>query len=380
MQQKLSFALIIFFVFCNLIIRAQDLNKEEFKPSGKVWGLVFGDVFTKFHADSLNRGSSQYSNIEKKYSSFDFRRIYLGYDYNISEKFSTELIISHEGNFDAGGNRTVLIKAANLRWKNIYPMTDLIIGQSATPTFSLISEKIWGYRSVEKTSLDMRKIGCSSDFGISLQGKFDKNENFGYNLMIGNGTGTKPEADRFKKIYGELFAKFLDKKLIVDVYSDYERVQLSPYHKSKTTAKAFVAYQTEKFSVGVESGWQIQKNYIIDSLPAPSAKVDTSDAISWVVSGFIRGTILKDKLFFFARYDAFNPDTKYNADNTYFVGGNPNKETFILAGLDYTPYKNVHIMPNIWYNSYNNRTNNVSGFTKNDYDLVGRITFFYLFK
>jgi hypothetical protein len=380
MQQKLSFALIIFLVFCNLGIRAQDVNKEEFKPSGKVWGLVFGDIFTKTHADSLNRGCAQYSNIEKDYSSFDFRRIYLGYDYNISEKFSTELIIAHEGNLDASGNRTVLIKAANLRWKNIYPMADLIIGQSATPTFSLISEKIWGYRSVEKMPVDIRKMGCSSDLGISLQGKCNKNETFGYNLMVGNGTGTKPETDRLKKMYGELFAKFLDKKIIVDIYSDYERVQLSPYHKSKTTAKVFVAYQTDKLTMGFESGWQMQKNYTIDSIADPLAKVDTNDAISWVVSGFIRGTILKEKLFFFARYDAFNPDTKYNANNTYIVGGNPNKETLILAGLDYTPCKNVHIMPNVWYNSYSNRTKNVRGLIKSDYDLVGRITFFYLFK
>lgn len=362
------------------IVLSQDTIKDVFKPSGRFWGSSFGDVYYKMHADSLNRGNTQYSNVAKDFSSFDIRRIYLGYDYNISEKFSSELILAYEGNNDASGNRTILIKSANLRWKNIYPMADVIIGQTATPAFSLISEKIWGYRCVEKTPSDLRKWSCSNDVGIAIQGKLNKKGDYGYNVMLGNGTSTKPEADVFKKIYGEVYFKFMEQKIIIDLYSDFERKQLSPYHKSLNTFKAFVAYTSEKITIGMEAGQQIQENYNIYIDTVPTVKTDTMDATAFFISGFVKGVIKKDKLSFFLRFDSYDPDRSFNSSYSYSNGGFSNTEMFLLAGFDYTPYKNIHIIPNVWYNSYNNRTKNVSGLVKGDYDLAARITFFYLFK
>jgi hypothetical protein len=268
-----------------------------------------------------------------------------------------------------------------LRWKNIYNMADLIIGQSATPTFALISEKIWGYRSLEKTPADMRKWSCSNDVGVAIQGKLNKKGDCGYNVMIGNGMASKPETDIFKKIYGEVYFKFIDQRILVDIYSDYERKQLSPYHKSLNTYKAFLAYTTEKITVGIEAGFQIQKNYdVYKKEKIDSLKIDTTDAVAFFISGFIKGSIIKEKLSFYLRGDYYNPDNEFHSSYTYSEGGGANTECFLLAGLDYTPHKNIHIMPNVWFNSYKNRTINVSGFTKSDYDLVGRITFYYLFK
>ena len=81
---------------------AQDTPKPEFKPSGKLWGYVFADYYYKVHADSLNRGTGEYSGVKENANAFDFRRVYLGYDYNISEKFSAELLLSHEAGSSAG--------------------------------------------------------------------------------------------------------------------------------------------------------------------------------------------------------------------------------------------------------------------------------------
>src|SRR5882762_9052431 len=69
--------------------------------SGRIWGYMFGDYYLKGHSDSLNRGgSNQYSgtNFPKNKSAFQFRRIYLGYDYNITNKFSAELLLAAEDN------------------------------------------------------------------------------------------------------------------------------------------------------------------------------------------------------------------------------------------------------------------------------------------
>jgi NADPH-dependent 7-cyano-7-deazaguanine reductase QueF len=54
---------------------------------------------------------------------------------------------------------------------------------------------------------------------------------------------------------------------------------------------------------------------------------------------------------------------------------NPNvKESFITVGVDYSPIKNVHILPNIWYQSFSNKNDNNNN---RDYDLVFRLTFYY---
>jgi hypothetical protein len=75
----------------------------------------------------------------------------------------------------------------------------------------------------------------------------------------------------------------------------------------------------------------------------------------------------------------YNPDSKFSADHNYIQGYNANKESFATLGLDFVPYKNVHIMPNLWYNNYSSKITGASGNLKNDYDLEGRITLYFLF-
>ncbi|CAN5231684.1 hypothetical protein BH09BAC5_BH09BAC5_21260 [soil metagenome] len=360
----------------------QDTTKKEFKPSGKVWGYAFGDYYYKMHADSANRGSNQYSNMPETSNAFEFRRVYLGYDYNISERFSTEVLLSYEGNTLSDNSRTVFIKAANLRWKNIYKGADILFGQQATPAFPMTAEKIWGYRSIEKTILDMRKSASSNDLGIGIQAKIGESGNFGYNLLVGNGTAQKLETNIFKKFYGDFYAKLLDKKLVFDVYADFERTNMQPnFHKYKANYKLDVMYDTKPFTIGVEAFVQNQFNYVgyIDTTITPFA-TDTTSGMVMGISVFTHGSIIKDKLAFFARYDMYNPNTGYNKDYIYTMGDAPVTEMFLTAGVDYTPHKNVHIMPNIWYNSYTSRAKDATGKVKSDFDMVPRLTVWYIFK
>lgn len=374
---------ILFFItglFCFLLANAQQKNSTvaEIRPSGKLWGLVYMDYAFKAHADSLKRGNVQYSNIPENFSSFDLRRLYLGYDYTLNEKFSAELLLAHEGNYDAAGNRTVFIKAANLRWRNIYKSADLVAGQMSTPTYSLLMEKIWGYRSIEKTIADMRRIGISNDVGIALQGRFDSAGVAGYNLMIGNGAASKPETDLFKKFYLNLYAMFFKQHLVVDLNGDYERIQNVPFHKNKTTIKVGVAWQQTKFTIGAEAFSQFQKNFYV-AKKTPLSPDENRDGDASGLSFFVKGTIKKDKLNYFARYDSYSPDLKFNADYTYPATYPSNRESFVTAGIDFMPYKNIHIMPNIWYNHYHDQRNNATSIQRSDYDLSIRCTLFVVF-
>src|SRR4051794_19063014 len=74
-------------------------GKKTFAPHGQLWGYAFGDYAYKPHADTVNGGrggSNQYTKVPKDFNMFQFRRIYLGYNYDISPKFSAEFLLAAE--------------------------------------------------------------------------------------------------------------------------------------------------------------------------------------------------------------------------------------------------------------------------------------------
>ena len=319
-------------------------------------GYVFGDYFYKEGGDTVAIGNGLYSDYSKNFNDFEFRRIILGYDYNISENFETRLSLESGGTeLTSNSKRTVFIKTARLVWKNIFKKYNIDIGIIKPPTFGFIAEKFWGYRSIEKTILDFQG-SHSRDLGISLRGSFDDNKDYGYTLMIGNGKGNKLENNKYKKFYGHLFSYFLDKSIVLVAYSDYEKV--SP-EMSKTTVKGFLGYQADKITASVESYQQLQKNFIGDS----------ADFKSFGVSVFARGIIIEDRLNAFGRFDYYDPDIE-NLTSGF-------KQNFFTVGLDIIPHKNVHIMPNVWIKSYIDKS--ISN-TDIKTDIVPRITFWYIYK
>src|SRR3954452_19051309 len=159
MSKPIKFLTAIFLMLSfSILVKAQYTwnNDSAFKAggpnSGRLWGYAFGDYYYKSHADTLNRGgSNQYTGIPQSRNEFQMRRIYLGYDYNITKKFSAELLLAAEDNITTGSGTTsgdlltdnkfsFYIKLANIRWKNIWKGTDLVVGQAATPGFSLLED------------------------------------------------------------------------------------------------------------------------------------------------------------------------------------------------------------------------------------------------
>lgn len=351
---------------------------SAFKPSGKVHGLAFVDFYWKAAGDTATWASrAEYSGVPEDVYAFAIRRMYLGYDYNISPTFSTTALLEGgDGFLTSRGDRSVTIKALNLRWKEIYPGADLLIGQIPALAFSYVSEKVWGYRSVEKTIVDQRGIRSSSDLGISLLGKFDTLSNYGYSIMIANGTSTRPEeltpAGKHKIFSGELYAYLFDRRLIFDLYGDF---QTGLNERNVSTVKGFAGYQTDPFTLGVEVFMQNQHR----------AKSDGADLSPFGVSVFARGVLIKDKVAAFARWDSYSPDGDYRTDRDPLQVYNASSmhrhydETFFLAGLDITPHSNVHIIPNIWINSYTPKAEN-QVLVDRKADIVPRVTFYFVYK
>ncbi len=397
---------IIISSFIAFTVNAQTKDTSTFKPGGKLWGLVYGDYFYKAHADSLNRGSYQYSKVAKNTNAFQYRRIYLGYNYDITRNFSAELLLAAENDYTSSSttgvstgiagdvaqdnNFSPYIKLADVRWKNIWKGTDLVVGEQGTP-LAAISEPAWGYRNIEKTIGDFNKSN-TFDLGVSLQGKFDPaTANFGYDLMVGNGTKSVPESDSYKWVYGDIWGKFLDKKLWIQLYADYNKIGYTgagyAYPHSRNMLKATVNYVTIPFTIGVEGFVNYNKNDVQGvSVNGTTKDTTTLDGTGVGISVYAHAVLVKDKLGIFARYDNFNPDIKY--DNTTYTAYlappgnvyNPNTKTrFITAGLDFSPAKNVHFEPNIWWVKYINQQQNVTGAAAGDHDLVYRMTSYFVF-
>jgi hypothetical protein len=274
-----------------------------------------------------------------------------------------------------------------------------VIGEMGTPCFALnepgtngpssLSEATWGYRSIEKTITDFHKNN-SYDLGAALQGTFDPaTKNFGYVLMVGNNSqasllgAANPNTGFYKIIYGDLWAKFLNQKLYIDIYADYLKTAPATFAipgQSHNMYKIFASYNTKPISIGVEAYTQKFTSGVQNTV-TKAPEDATAQGISIWVKGKIAGNWN-----FFGRYDGYNPNTDFiNTDsytaNTNYGSYNPTvKETFWTAGLDYNPTKNVHFMPNFWLVDFkDNRDAATAGYVAPDHTLVYRFTFFFTF-
>src|ERR1017187_3266439 len=93
------YSIAIGFFLITSTVCAQTKKDSTFKPGGKLWGLAYGDYTFKANADQLNRGGmNQYTGINQDQSFFQFRRIYLGYDYEINKTFTANFLLASEEN------------------------------------------------------------------------------------------------------------------------------------------------------------------------------------------------------------------------------------------------------------------------------------------
>jgi hypothetical protein len=394
--------------------------QQTVTPGGNLWGYAFGDYAYVAHGDSAGRGNGnvQYKGLGSKASgtqnqnAFELRRVYLGYDYTINSKFSATTLLAYEGDYDVNGNRTIYLKNAYFTWKNIFKNSNLIIGQQFTPSFSTANntDALWGYRSIERDLLDMRKIDASTDMGVSLAGKLwsadtsSSTSFIGYQVMVGDNTGNVPvpgftasgtsqntTTDKDKKFRFTAYYSGLNNKLTIGVYADFINYGNVYYKTSKGyqnatwTIKAYAAFNTKPFGIGAEIFRQANTNGEFEVNEINPKSNDTASAVQIGFSVFGHVTVIPGKLNIFARYDSYNPDIFYTHSSTEtftsrLVSTNTYTETFVTAGVDWTPVadKKVHLMPNIWYDGISNGYG--SNDLKSDNYIVPRLTFLYIFK
>ena len=338
-------------------------QSKEFAPYWKFEANLMSDYFYKVQGDTTLAGVTEYARTPKDFSGFTFRRAKIWAKYFFNENMTGTIAVEgNDGVTGQAGDRIVFIKLANLEFREVIQNSRILAGLVPSPTFLFSSEAVWGYRSIEKTIADMRGLAPSTDLGVLIRGSFSKSGELEYNAMFGNGNGTRILTGKTKKVYGSLIARLLEKKLVLELYTD---CLFEKGGRSRWTLKGFAGYKSEKFAAGIEVIQQRQSNYYRDSL----------DIVPFGVSAFASGWLIEGKLNAFARFDYFNNDTEFGQSRTYSAVQNYYSENFITAGLDFVPYKGIHVMPNIWIDTYSDKR--TSGAVERKPDIVPRITLFY---
>ena len=342
-DKKIIVAIFTLIAFCSLKISAQ--NEGE----GKFSGLVFGDwyYFIENHNPEL-----------KDKRGFWFRRIYATYDYKIDKNFSTRirLEMSNEGNFTSSVVIVPFIKDAWLSYS--FSNQSLYLGISPTPTFPLL-EKIWAYRMIEKTALDLQRMASTRDFGLAGLGSFDEEKILQYHVMFSNGSSNKQEIDKGKSALASL-SIHPGKNFVFQIYGDYADNDGS---EDWYTYQFVAGYISDLFNAGLQYANQNRKVN-----EAPDIKLRLASAFAFVnLSENFTLVSRVDKMF----------DQNPGGENIAFLPFDETaKSTLFIFAVDWHPIKEVKIIPNVEFITYSEN----EAFVTPGNDLVTRLTFYWEFK
>lgn len=343
------------------------ISTAQEKPATTISGYMFGDYFYNITRDSsLGALSNVATGGKKDFNGFQFRRIYLTFDNVISETFSTRLRLE-------GTTGAPVIKDAYLKWKRIFSAADLSFGIQPTPAFE-VSESYWGFRSLEKTILDLRSIVASRDFGVSLKGKATNDGMIKYWVLYGNNSNIGAESDKYKRLYAHVDVT-PSARMRMTLYADYKmQAQINdPASTSipkKTlgadvlTSAFFLGYQEKnQLSLGTELFVQrFDHGYVHGTAPVIA---ELRQAVGLSLFGTFT---INPTLSLLGRYDYYDPNTSASNDLRHFL----------IAGAQWSAEKNVSIIPNVTVETYE-AVPTASGTRSIEPSVTGHITLYYAF-
>jgi hypothetical protein len=306
-------------------------------------GMVFADAQDALHGYSVPADSS----------TFRFRRVQFTLDQDLDSVFAVRFQVEADDNeLTSKGKASMFLKQVWLRWSHLGPAGDIVMGLSTTPTWAM-AESWWGYRSLEKTIVDLQGLGFATDLGVALLRAPTPGHPLGWHLMLANGNGQKPENNASKKL--SLSVPYRFGNCVLEGVGEYEG-ETGPH--DKWLAKLFGGWQKGPDGAGVEAFRRVNA----------AAGVAGADVIPMGVSAFAHCR-LDDHWRAVGRVDWFDPDTEQK--NAGY------REMYWLAALDATPHANVHVMPNVLVRSYSAKDSALPG---RKADVALRVTLYYQYK
>jgi hypothetical protein len=325
-MKKWSLVLLVAFVIGLFPMVAQ----AQFKPdSGQIKGYMIAEwYYVADHHTGSDDGV-------KDRNGLWFRRIYLTYNNSLSDKVSMRLRLEMNSSSFGSDKLVPAVKDAYLNFK-LSGGVQLRAGIFGPPIFGTL-EDIWGYRSLEKTPLDLFKWTSSRDFGVSLKG----GKKLKWQAMLAQGSSNKGEADNGKKLY--LSLAYADKGFHAEVNGHYE-ARKEIY--TETLIHPFLCYSGDWGRVGVEYG-----NINLKKKPEDG---DEETYKYNVMSVF--AVITLNKVDLIARYDRNWGDGYYKnwkgSKVSYVPFADYGEPSFLIAAVSWNCAKNVWLIPNIKYATY----------------------------
>lgn len=315
----------------------------------KVSGYAFGDAYAVIdhHLPAAKAADN----------GFWLRRAYLTVDNTYSPNFSSRLRfeMNSPGDFTTGGNITPFVKDAYLTYKRNDAFS-LVAGISPPPTFDVI-ESFWGYRSVEKTPVDLQRLEGSRDFGLAAKGTVAAGK-FKYNAMYANGGNVPQELqDNGKAAYLSL-GFYPNSSFFFEIAGDTEE---RPADEKRTLYQGFAGFQGAWGRAGAQYTKQTRTQ---------TGKADIDIALASAFGVFK----LNPKLNLLARYDHVMDPNPGASGIAYLPMVNNAESQLAIVGLDWTIAPKINLIPNVEHVTYKA----VSGADPDD-DTLARVTLYFQF-
>ncbi len=313
----------------------------------EVSGNVFGDAYAVLdHHDP---------EIEDR-TGFWIRRGYLTFDADVADEWSARLRfeVNSPGDFTTDARMDPFVKDAYLAWKR--GGRELDLGLSSSPTFEFV-ERFWGQRALEKTPLDLYRLGSSRDLGVAYKGSARDDRIF-YHAMLGNGSGDGSETNDGKKIMASLGFRPTE-ALAAQVYADYED---RPGATDRRTLQAFVGWNGSRARYGLQYAVQERE---VETGPDDEIAVASAFGVWRLME---QGTLI-------VRYDrSFDgyPDANRIA---YLRIADDMRFDLAILGWEQRLQKKISLIPNLEYVRYRD----TEGRPAPADDLYGRLTLYYQF-
>jgi hypothetical protein len=229
--------------------------------------------------------------------------------------------------------------------------------------------------------MDLRGIVSSRDQGISLKGKLTDDGMLNYWVMFANNSANSPETDKYKRYYAHVHIKpitnlqatlYVDYKAQADIADSYN-VGSKLNNSALTTALFVGCSEPFIYNIGFEGFLQSTSNGLKDTL-AREYSTKPGMGISIFGSYFI-----VPELVGILRYDRFDPctdDKGKDPINVTTVSANANvARDYIIVGLSWKLDRNVSLIPNILYETYDPP----KGTKSPEASITARVTFYYMF-
>lgn len=290
-------------------VSAAAQESDDFKPSGKFFGLLFANYHSTFSGGDNT-------------SAFEVTRSYFGYDFSFSKEITSRVM--YDGTTEVINGKTIYsgyLRNAYLQFDNKkFMIQGGLIGAEQIS----MMEKIWGYRYVTKPPIDYSGMIQAADLGLAT--KVYAADFLTLDLSVTNGRGFKDITSNGTYRMAAGFTLTPAENMLVRGFYD----MMGPSGSMQRTVSILAAWLGPKFNAGAE--YFRQDN---------AAMTDGRDYSG--ISIFTRVPV-SDRVRLFARFDNISSVIMEGDDDPW----NLNRDgSYLYAGIDFSPVKNVRISPNL---------------------------------